>query len=287
MPELPEVEIVKRSLHKMINSAKITDIKIINKNLRYKIDKDLSKNLINKKILHISRKSKYLIFHLENKILLVHLGMTGKFLLTRTKDKKMLRTSFYYDLDILKKHNHLYFYLNNGLVLIYNDVRKFGFFKLYDIKNLKKIIFLEKLGPDPLSKFFSKKYFINFIKKRKKNIKNLLMDQTFIAGLGNIYVNEVLFLSKIKPIKSCKKLTNKQVKSLIINIKKILKKSIKNGGSSIRDFKSTSGKIGKFQQYFSVYGRENENCLRNNCNGKIKKKFISNRSSFYCQKCQM
>ncbi len=287
MPELPEVEIVKRSLYKMINNAKIVDIKIKNKNLRYKIDKDLCKNLVSEKILNISRRSKYLIFHFRKKILLVHLGMTGKFLLTSRKDNKIFRTSFYYDLNILKKHNHLYLYLNNGLVVIYNDVRKFGFFKLYDIKNLSKIICLKKLGPDPLGKFFSEEYFKNFIKRRKKNIKNLLMDQNFVAGLGNIYVNEALFLSKIIPIKSCKKLKDKQIKKLIINIKKILKKSIYNGGSSIRDFKSTNGKIGKFQQYFCVYGRENKKCVRNYCDGKIKKIFISNRSSFYCQKCQI
>ena len=119
--------------------------------------------MINEKILKISRRSKYLIFHFKNKLLLVHFGMTGKFLIIRSKDKKMLKTSFYYDLDILNKHNHIHFILNNGLVLIYNDVRRFGFFKLYNNSQLNKIIFLNKLGLEPFSKSFDVKYFKKFI----------------------------------------------------------------------------------------------------------------------------
>jgi len=142
MPELPEIEIVKRSLFKKINKAKIVNVKINNKNLRYKIPHTLPKKLINEKILKISRRSKYLIFHFKNKLLLVHLGMSGKFLIVRSKDNKMFKTSFYYDLNILTKHNHIYFVLNNGLVLVYNDVRRFGFFKLYNTTQLNKIIFL-------------------------------------------------------------------------------------------------------------------------------------------------
>ena len=130
MPELPEVEIVKRSLLKTVNKAKIIDIKVNNKNLRYKLSYKLLTQIINKKILKISRRSKYLIFHFQHFLLLIHLGMTGKFLITRKRDKLIIKTSFYYDLNILPKHNHIHFTLNNGLILIYNDVRRFGFFKL-------------------------------------------------------------------------------------------------------------------------------------------------------------
>jgi len=220
MPELPEIEIVKRSLFKKVNKAKIVNVKINNKNLRYKIPHKLSKKLINEKILKISRRSKYLIFHFKNKLLLVHLGMSGKFLIVRSKDNKMFKTSFYYDLDILAKHNHIYFVLNNGLVLIYNDVRRFGFFKLYKNKKLNEIVFLNKLGIEPLSSLFNVKYFENFIKNKKKNIKNLLMDQTFVSGLGNIYVNEALFASKIYPLRICSGLNKKEIKNLIFHIKK-------------------------------------------------------------------
>ena len=286
MPELPEVEIVKRSLFKKINKSKIVNVKINNKNLRYKISHTLSKKLINEKILKISRRSKYLIFHFKNKLLLVHLGMSGKFLLVRSKDNRMFKTSFYYDLNILVKHNHIYFVLSNGLVLIYNDVRRFGFFKLFENIKLKEIIHLKKLGPEPFSVLFCIKYVQKFIKNRKKNIKNLLMDQTFISGLGNIYVNEVLFLSKIHPLRLCNNLGSKNIKNLIYNIRKILKISINQGGSSIKNFRNTYGKSGNFQQFFNVYGQENKNCSRMSCKGIIKKISISNRPSFYCNSCQ-
>ena len=287
MPELPEIEIVKRSLFKMINKAKITDIKINNINLRYKIPLGFSKSLINEKILKISRRSKYLIFHFRTKLLLVHLGMTGKLLLTKSYNNTIFKTSFYYDSNVLHNHNHIYFILNNGLVLIYNDVRRFGFFKLYNTTQLNKIIFLKKLGLEPFSKKFSIKYFEKFVQNRKKNIKNLLMDQTFVSGLGNIYANEALFMSKIKPLRICKSLNKNEMKNLIFNIKKILKFSISKGGSSIRDFQNTLGKSGNFQQFFHVYGQKNKNCSRISCKGKIKKIAISNRSSFYCNRCQI
>ena len=286
MPELPEIEIVKRSLFKKINGAKIVNVKINNKNLRYKITDELPKKLINEKILKISRRSKYLIFHFKNKLLLAHLGMSGKFLIIRSKDKKMFKTSFYYDLDILAKHNHIHFILNNGLVLIYNDVRRFGFFKLFENIKLKEITYLKKLGPEPFSVLFCIKYVQKFIKNRKKNIKNLLMDQTFVSGLGNIYVNEALFLSKIHPLRQCSNLERKSIKNLIYNIRRVLKISINQGGSSIKDFKNAYGKSGNFQQFFNVYGQENKNCSRISCKGKIKKISISNRSSFYCNSCQ-
>ena len=286
MPELPEIEIVKRSLFKLVNKAKIIDIKINNKNLRYKIPHTFSKSLIGEKILRISRRSKYLIFHFERKLLLVHFGMSGKLLVMRNRDKAMIKTSFYYDLNILQKHNHIYFKLNNDLVLIYNDVRRFGFFRLYNTTEMDKITFLKKLGLEPFSKTFNIKYFKKFVQNRKKNIKNLLMDQSFVSGLGNIYVNEALFASKIKPLRACNSLSKNEIKNLIFNIKNVLRFSISKGGSSIRDFKNTLGKSGTFQQFFHVYGQENNNCSRISCKGKIKKIQISNRSSFYCNKCQ-
>ena len=287
MPELPEIEIVKRSLFKMINKAKIIDIKINNKNLRYKVPHTFSKYLIGEKILRISRRSKYLIFHFKKKILLAHLGMSGKLMLMRSNDNTIFKTSFYYDLNVQQKHNHIYFKLSNGLVLIYNDVRRFGFFKVYNSTQLNKIKFLKKLGLEPFNKKFNIEYFEKFIQNRKKSIKNLLMDQTFVSGLGNIYVNETLFISKIKPMRLCNSLNKKEINNLILNIKKILKFSISKGGSSIRDFQNALGKSGNFQQFFRVYGKKNKNCSRISCKGKIKKIVISNRSSFYCNRCQI
>ena len=286
MPELPEVEIVKRSLFKKINKASIIDIKVKNKNLRYKIPRNFTTDLNGQKILRISRRSKYLIFYFKKKLLLTHLGMSGKFILKRTRDKQLYKTSFYYDLNIIQKHNHIYFKLSNGFTLVYNDVRRFGFFKLYNISELNQIAFLKKLGVEPLSIKFNNQYFKKFVMYRSKNIKNLLMDQTFVSGLGNIYVNEALFMTGINPLRLCNDIEKNEIKRLVLNIKKILKSSILKGGSSIKDFKNLTGKSGSFQSFFYVYGRENKNCSRNSCTGKIKKIFISNRSSFYCAKCQ-
>ena len=213
--------------------------------------------------------------------------MSGKILIKRNFDNRLFKTSFYYDLNIPKKHNHIYFKLNNGLDLIYNDVRRFGFLKLYNTIYLNKIAFIQKLGLEPFSKKFNTKYFTNFVQKRKKNIKNLLMDQTFVSGLGNIYANEVLFMSKINPSKKCNRLNNNEIKKLIFNIKKVLQFSISKGGTTIRDFQNTLGESGNYQQFFYVYGRNNKKCSRISCKGKIKKIVISNRSTFYCTVCQL
>ena len=135
--------------------------------------------------------------------------MSGKLLLVRCSDKKIYKTSFYYGLNLIPEHNHIYFTLSNGLIMVYNDVRRFGFFKLYNTKKINSILFLNKLGLEPLSKEFNIKYFKKFTERKKKNIKSLLMDQTFVSGLGNIYVNEALFISKIFPLRSCNNLSRK------------------------------------------------------------------------------
>ena len=286
MPELPEVEVIKKSLNKIANNIKIISIKVNNKNLRYKISKTFRSQLLNEKIKKISRRSKYIIFYFKNKLLLLHLGMTGKLLIIRKKDNQIFKTSFYYNSNIIQKHNHLYFTLSNGFILIYNDVRRFGFFKLYKGSNLNSINFLKNLGPEPLSNNFNVIYFQQFIKNKKKNIKSMLMDQKFVSGLGNIYVNEVLFLAKIHPLRVSSSMKKVEVSKLIYYIKFILKLSILKGGSTIRDFKNSSGKSGNFQQLFRVYGKEGLNCSRISCNKKIKKISISARSSFYCDSCQ-
>ena len=148
---------------------------------------------------------------------------------------------------------------------------------------------IDIIQPQELTRYkyqIPQQYVQKFIKNRKKNIKNLLMDQAFVSGLGNIYVNEALFASKIYPLRTCSRLNKKEIKNLIFHIKKILKFSISKGGSSIKDYRNVLGKSGSFQQFFHVYGQENKNCSRISCKGKIKKIQISDRSSFYCNKCQ-
>tara|TARA_Y100001970_G_scaffold80797_1_gene102549 strand:+ start:1359 stop:2225 length:867 start_codon:yes stop_codon:yes gene_type:complete len=287
MPELPEVEVVKRSLETALNKLKIKSIRVNNKNLRYKVDIKGIKRLIGLKILSIQRRSKYLLFFFEKgHIMLVHLGMTGKFILINKKNIK-LRTSFYYKLSSKdNKHNHIKFLFSNETQLIYNDVRKFGFIKVENSKKLKQNFHLKTLGPEPLESIFNFRYFKNYLRGRNRIIKDLLMDQKFVSGLGNIYVNEILFHSRIKPTRKICKMKDFEIREVIRNIRKILKKAIKFGGSSIRDFSNSKGKIGSFQEHFRIYGMLGKNCSNSDCNYKIQKIVISNRASFLCPKCQ-
>ena len=285
MPELPEVEVVKKSLKKKIENLVIKKVKINDANLRYKLDRKEFSKLIGKKIKKIDRRSKFLIFQMsDNKQMLIHLGMTGK--LFFINKKKKYKTSFYYNLDPKKdfKHDRVIFYFKNSQKLIYNDVRKFGFIKLFD-SNKYENFHLDKLGPEPLGKNLDLNYFKNYILGRRRNIKDILMDQQCISGLGNIYVNEILFESKIKPNRKVSSLKDFEINKILNNTKKILLNSIKLGGSSIKDFLSDNGK-GSFQQYFNVYGRKGQNCSNVDCNERIVRTVISNRATFICKKCQ-
>ena len=288
MPELPEVEVVKKSLKKRINKLKFTNVSIINKKLRYEIDKRYIKKIIGRNINNIKRRSKNIIFNLDNgESIIFHLGMTGKLTIIDEK-KKIIKTSFYYDQDKLdEKHNHVIFFMNRGVKLIYNDVRKFGYIKIIKTNNINQSNHFSKLGPEPFAKSFNIEYF-KIIKKKRQNIKikDLLMDQKFIAGLGNIYVNEILFLSKINPKKKVRNLRKKDMVNIIKFSRSVLKKAIKFGGSSIKDFSSSDGKSGKFQLFFNVYGKHGKNCSRRGCRATIQRVKISNRSTFFCNLCQ-
>jgi len=288
MPELPEVEVVKRSLINKTQNLIIKAVKINDGRLRYRINRNKIKKIIGLKFKKISRRSKYLLFFFNKDIvMLVHLGMTGKFFFVNRKSKKY-KTSFYYDINEKKdkKHDRIIFDLSNNQKLIYNDVRKFGFIKFIKRSNLDQNVHLKHLGPEPLSSNFSLGYFKNYIKGKERTIKDLLMDQKFISGLGNIYVNEILFFSGVRPTKKIKKLTNFEIKKIIKFSKKIISKAILLGGSSIKDFSSSSGKKGSFQQLFRVYGKKGENCTKLMCKGRVKKIVIANRASFFCDKCQ-
>ena len=288
MPELPEVEVVKRSLINKTQNLIVKAVKINDGRLRYKINRNKIKKIIGLRFKKISRRSKYLLFFFnEEIIMLVHLGMTGKFFFVNRKKIKY-KTSFYYDINEYKdkKHDRIIFDLSNNQKLIYNDTRKFGFIKFIKPVNLDQNIHLKYLGPEPLSAKFNTEYFKNYIAGKKRTIKDLLMDQKFLSGLGNIYVNEILFFSGIRPTKKIEKLTNFEIKKIIKFSKKIISKAILLGGSSIKDFSSSSGKKGSFQQHFSVYGKKGENCAKVKCRGKIKKIVIANRASFFCNKCQ-
>jgi len=284
MPELPEIEIIKQSLDKNIKFEKIKKVVVSNRNLRFKIPKNFEIVLKNKIINKISRKSKYLILHLEDIYCVIHLGMSGTIHLINKKNfKKNTNTSFYSSPNLPLKHNHIEFFLEK-YQLIYNDPRRFGFFKIFEKKSLSD--FFNNVGPEPLNNKFNINYISNYFINKKKNIKSFLLDQKFVSGIGNIYASEILFCCKINPLKKAKSLTKLDIKKIRYFSKLILNQAIKKGGSSIRDFKNVEGRNGSYQNEFKVYQRENLNCLNKDCFGKIKKKVISKRSTFFCNRCQ-
>jgi len=285
MPELPEVEIVKQSLAKKIQQKKIKKVIITNRNLRFKIPLKFEELLQNKIIKKVTRFSKYLILNFsDGSFCLIHLGMSGTIHLIKNNVDKFTNASFYNSPNLPKKHNHVEIQFQD-LKVVYNDPRRFGFFKFIDNKQELTNRF-NHLGPEPFFKDFDLKYLVNYFINKKKDIKSFLIDQKFVSGIGNIYASEILFLCRIKPTTYAMKLSKEECKKIISFSKSVLNRAIKKGGSSIRDFKNTTGKNGNFQKEFKVYQRENLNCLRNKCTGKIKKIFISNRSTFFCNNCQ-
>jgi len=282
MPELPEVEVTKRTLEKRILSKKIIKVVIKNVNLRYKVNPEL-KNLKDLFIKRIVRRSKFLLlFFNRDFVLLVHLGMTGKFLIK--KNNKSLFSKRYHSDVLHSKHNHIEFLFSDKTLLIYNDVRRFGFFILENSKNIYNNKFLKDLGPEPFSKKLTVNIIKNRIKESSRNIKSFLLDQKFIAGIGNIYASEILFKSKIHPTMTAKSISSFQIKKLIKSIKEVLYSAIKDGGSTIRDFMFNEDNKGNFQNKFNVYDRHGLEC--HICKKKIQKLIINLRSTYFCSNCQ-
>ena len=274
MPELPEVETIKTSLiNANIINGKITEIFRSQYKLRTASTLDL-KELTNLIIKKISRRARYLMIELDNQTsLIIHLGMSGRLLLKTTSPTT--------------KHDHFAIkinYQNDEKWLIFNDPRRFGLIDLIDNQNIKQHQLLAKLGPEPLSADFNHQYLANKLANKNINIKTSLMDNQIVVGVGNIYANESLFLSKILPLRSSKSINDAEIKNLVKSIKFILNQAIANKGSSINDYVDADGNIGNFQNNFKVYGRMNQNCIK--CSNKIEKVIQNGRSSFFCQKCQ-
>ena len=286
MPELPEVEVVKQSLEKYILNESLLKIVIKNKKLRFPIPINLSKKLSKKNIVNVKRFSKYVVIEFKNELfLLIHLGMSGTLHLTKNlKYSKNTNLSFYHSKNLPKKHNHVYFIFKKFLI-IFNDPRRFGFLKLIKGKTSLKNYF-SKYGPDPFDNNFNFGYVKKYLSKKNKNIKNTLLDQKFISGIGNIYASEILNYAKINPLKPSGKMSNSEINRIIFYVKKVLKYSIKQGGSTISNFHSIKGKMGSYQKEFRAYNREKEICKNKSCSGIIFKLNISNRSTYMCNTCQ-
>ena len=286
MPELPEVEVVKQSLEKYILNKSLLKINVKNKNLRYPVPKNISRRLSKLKILKVKRVSKYIVIEFKSDLfLIIHLGMSGT-LHIKKKRKDFLNTnlSFYHSKNLPKKHNHISFFFKD-FSIIYNDPRRFGFVKIINRKkNLYK--YFIKYGPDPFDNNFNFEYIYKYLSTKKKNIKNTLLDQKFISGIGNIYASEILNQSKINPLKSSGKITRNEIRKIIFYTKKVLNYSIKRGGTTINNFLSIKGIKGTYQKEFSAYNRENQKCKNISCKGTIIRLNISNRSTYKCNFCQ-
>ncbi len=272
MPEIAEVETVRNTLKKQILNKKIIDVNILYSKIIESNLEEFKQILINNKFIDIERIGKWLIFVLnDNHYLLSHLRMEGKYFLKNHKDK-------------IVKHEHIIISFSDNSDLRYHDTRKFGRMIIIPKEELNNIPPIKKQGYEPGSKLLTEKYLKDKLKNKNITIKTLLLDQTIISGLGNIYANEVLFAANINPHKKGKDITKKEREKIIEATNRIISEAIKMGGTTIKSYTSSLGVTGMFQQELKVHKRENEKCYV--CNSKIKKEKINGRSAYYCPKCQ-
>jgi len=270
MPELPEVQTTVQGLQILLNK-KITNIIIYSTKLRYETPKNIQKILKNSKIIKIYRIGKYIVVNLQNHYSLIfHLGMSGR--LRILKQSKFVK----------KKHDH-FILMTKKYTLVFNDVRKFGFIDLLKTKEIFKINYISRLGLDALDKNLDERYLRKKIYKSIVPIKQILLNQEIIAGIGNIYANEILYDAKISPFKKGYSLTIQEIIKIIKSIKKILRIAINLGGSTLKDYISVDGTVGNFQNNFQVYNRDGQKRLGH----KIKRIMQYGRSTFYCPDIQL
>ena len=271
MPEIAEVETVRNTLKRMILKEKIVDVKVYYEKM---IDNDIDyfcHNLKGEHINDILRRGKWLIFELDNYYLLSHLRMEGKYFV---KDKD----------EVKDKHEHVIFTFSDNKTLRYHDTRKFGRMKLVPKDKITEVEELNKQGIEPLDKRLNQEYLYNKIHTKNTAIKTVLLDQTIISGLGNIYADEVLFEARINPLRKANSIKKAEAGKIVMACNKIIMEAIKCGGTTIRSYTSSLGVTVRFQQYLMVHKRENEKCYK--CGSLIKREKVNGRSTYYCPKCQ-
>ncbi|KAE9632258.1 bifunctional DNA-formamidopyrimidine glycosylase/DNA-(apurinic or apyrimidinic site) lyase [Parasedimentitalea maritima] len=282
MPELPEVETVRRGLSPAMEGAVIAQAQVNRPNLRWPFPENMAARLTGTRVLALRRRSKYLLADLDSgETLLVHLGMSGR--MTVSGDPL---GQFAHDHPAAQKHDHVVFDMTNGARITFNDPRRFGAMDLLDTATANQHKLLSVLGPEPLGNDFHEDYLVQAFKGRNTPVKSALLDQGIIAGLGNIYVCEVLFRSQVSPRRKAGQISASRVAGLVPVIRDVLTDAIKAGGSSLKDFRQADGNLGYFQHSFDVYGREGDPCKRDGCSGIIDRITQSGRSTFFCGKCQ-
>ena len=288
MPELPEVEIVRQGLIPFVNEKEIQKVEQRRPDLRWPLPSDMKVRLVNVKIQNILRRSKYILFNLSSdETMLVHLGMSGRLLVIKDKeDNKEQSGIFKFNPCKINKHDHVIIHLYPDIRIVYNDPRRFGAIDIAPTKHIYDHKWLKNLGPEPLGNEFSSDYLFKKLKNRKSSVKAALMDQTVVAGLGNIYVLEALWLSKVSPLRLAGSLGRREVECLTASIIKVLLAAIKAGGTSLQDFRNVGGEIGYFQQSLNVYDCFDQKCKNRDCSGTIQRVKQLGRTSYYCNSCQ-
>ena len=272
MPELPEVETVKESLKLKLIGKKINGINILWDNIiAYPGKEEFANEIINKNIIDIKRRGKFLMFDLEEYYLLSHLRMEGKYFFKNND-------------EAINKHEHVIFDLGNNEELRYMDTRKFGKMYLINKNDIDNIGPLRELGLEPWDDNLTGNYLINKYKNKKLPIKTVLLDQSIIVGIGNIYADEILFLSRINPLKISNLISKDECKNIIKYTREVLEKAIRKGGTTIRTYSSVDGVHGLFQNELLVHGKDKGNCPA--CNEKVDKIRVGGRGTYYCPKCQ-
>ncbi|MBQ7136418.1 MAG: DNA-formamidopyrimidine glycosylase [Bacilli bacterium] len=272
MPELPEVETVKETLKRKVLNKTITEVTVLYEGIIESPSVlDFANKIQGQTIKDITRLGKWLIFHLDDYFLLSHLRMEGKYFLKNTNED-------------YTKHEHVIFKFSDNTDLRYQDTRKFGKMLLVDKDKLNEARPIKELGLEPWSNLLTKEYLKLKYKTKRLPIKTVILDQSIITGIGNIYADEILFLSRINPLTKVNLLRNKDLDNIIDNTRKVLEKAIKEGGTTIRSYTSDEGVTGRFQNELYVHCRENESCLI--CGSKILKTRVGGRGTYYCPKCQ-
>lgn len=278
MPELPEVETIKRQLFGKIVGKKIKSVEVLTPRLIKAPLGNFKKAVLDSTIKNVQRRAKLLIIDLSSGYsLLIHLKMTGQLIYQLPRHPELVSGSH--------KHAHIVYTFSDGSKLFHNDLRKFGFVKLLKTEETPRYLEKEKYGPEPLEKKFTVGVFKNLLSTRlRQKIKSALMDQSFVAGIGNLYADEICFYAKVAPARIISDLKDAEIKKLFQGIKKILLQAIARHGSSVDKYVDAEGKQGEFAPFLKVYGREGEKCSR--CGGTIKRIKLGGRGTHFCPKCQ-
>ncbi len=282
MPELPEVETVRRGLAPVMEDQVILQAHVNRPDLRWPFPPDMAARLTGRRVIALRRRSKYILADLDSgETLLIHLGMSGRMLVSGDT-----LGVFAHDHPAAMKHDHVVLDMANGARITFNDPRRFGAMDLLETARAAQHKLLAQIGPEPLGNAFNEPYLIAALNGRNTAVKSALLDQRIVAGLGNIYVCEALFRAGISPKRRAGQIAHARVGALVPIIRQVLQDAIAAGGSSLRDFRQADGELGYFQHSFDAYGREGLPCRKANCTGQIIRIVQGGRSSFYCPKCQ-